>query len=281
MIENIDHYHALGLVSNAEPIVIKAAYKSLVSIYHPDKNSAPDAQEKIRKINAAYETLSDPIKRKAYDEKIKPHEHSASSSEFDREQYFSSALVEHHWAIAAGFYPNIKYLYEDLERISCRLAFGFKLQLLEEKNYLEAAHIARRLKALYLSRYFGKNKDICSYAEDIIKSKNILAALRLNEIINVMGLSVSAPEVSKKINKEFPNLFLALKNRRLYSRIKNSSGFYDPHSANALLKAHGGEVKRRFFTQEITLNIDGEIFHLKNESEFCEVVLKHYAAQYV
>jgi hypothetical protein len=50
----------------ARPKVIKAAYRALASEIAPDINPSPDANEKMVKINKAYEVLSDPVKRRDY-----------------------------------------------------------------------------------------------------------------------------------------------------------------------------------------------------------------------
>lgn len=61
-----DFYDALGITPNASESEIKKAYRKLSLEYHPDKNSSPDASSKFQKINEAYETLSDPDKRRMY-----------------------------------------------------------------------------------------------------------------------------------------------------------------------------------------------------------------------
>lgn len=61
-------YDVLQVSRNADPETIKAAYKSLVQRYHPDKNpDSPDAESNIKEINRAHEILSDPVKRAEYD----------------------------------------------------------------------------------------------------------------------------------------------------------------------------------------------------------------------
>jgi len=61
------HYDNLKVTRNAPPEVIRAAYKTLSQKYHPDRNNDKDAQRVMTIVNASYEVLSDPIKRRAHD----------------------------------------------------------------------------------------------------------------------------------------------------------------------------------------------------------------------
>ena len=63
-----DHYAALGLGSHASLADIKKAFRQKASFFHPDKNAAPDAAERFRAVQKAYEVLSDEVQRKAYDD---------------------------------------------------------------------------------------------------------------------------------------------------------------------------------------------------------------------
>ena len=63
-----DHYKLLNIAPSASAQEIKQAYRKLSFQYHPDKNHANQkANSKMKKINEAYATLSDPIKRREYD----------------------------------------------------------------------------------------------------------------------------------------------------------------------------------------------------------------------
>jgi preprotein translocase subunit Sec63 len=62
-----DYYAILQVSPAAEKEVIEAAYRKLAQKYHPDINRSEGAEEKMKRINAAYEVLSDPAKRAAYD----------------------------------------------------------------------------------------------------------------------------------------------------------------------------------------------------------------------
>lgn len=63
-----DYYEILGVDKSASAADIKKAYRKLALQYHPDKNKAPDAEEKFKEINEAYEVLRDEEKRKTYDQ---------------------------------------------------------------------------------------------------------------------------------------------------------------------------------------------------------------------
>ncbi len=63
-----DYYEALGLAKNASEEDIKKAYRKLAMKYHPDRNpGSNEAEEKFKEAKEAYEILSDPQKRDAYD----------------------------------------------------------------------------------------------------------------------------------------------------------------------------------------------------------------------
>lgn len=62
-----DYYEVLGIGRSASLEEIKRSYRRLARQYHPDVNSDPGAEEKFKELGEAYQVLSDPEKRAAYD----------------------------------------------------------------------------------------------------------------------------------------------------------------------------------------------------------------------
>lgn len=104
-----DYYKVLGVERKAEAGEIKKAYRKLAAKYHPDKNpDDPTAESKFKEVGEAYEVLSDPEKRKLYDQvgsDWKRYQQTGGrASDFDWSQYASQAP-------GGGFQINLEDLF--------------------------------------------------------------------------------------------------------------------------------------------------------------------------
>lgn len=72
-----DYYYFLGISQDASEEDVKKAYRKLSLKYHPDKNDNDDFfADRFREIQEAYETLSDPPRRRAYDQNLENQQRS-------------------------------------------------------------------------------------------------------------------------------------------------------------------------------------------------------------
>jgi len=87
MAEKRDYYEVLGIPRNASKDQIKDSYRTLAMQYHPDRNKAPEAEEKFKEISEAYAVLSDDQKRQQYD----TLGHAGFDQRYTREDIFRGA----------------------------------------------------------------------------------------------------------------------------------------------------------------------------------------------
>jgi len=182
-----DYYQILGVIPTAEIQVIRAAYKALASIYHPDKNSDPEASTRMKDINEAWSVISDPLTRADYD--TQRNSKTADDTLFEEEESgFSQKELEEDWKFAKSFYPEIETNESRLKRINWRLAFAYKAFLLESKRYTDANLICSNFENEFLSTYFGKSEKLIDLAKELIFKYRFHDLLKdLNKTVRILG----------------------------------------------------------------------------------------------
>jgi len=204
---NKDYYAILGVLPTAEKAVIKAAYRALAQIYHPDRyeGSKEDAEFRMRELNEAYSVLSKPEKRAKYDEARGTTTQNADSV-FDDEDVKPSPEndpQEQKWAMIEEYYPDLGELVKELNIFSWKLGYSYKAYMLETKEFKHRHEIARVIEREFLKTYYGNNQNILDYAKRLIRNRNREVALKLNQAVKLFGDEVDADVIIDKLEQEF------------------------------------------------------------------------------
>ncbi|MEW5312130.1 MAG: hypothetical protein WDW38_003780 [Sanguina aurantia] len=87
------HYQVLGVTAGASDVEIKAAFRALAKVLHPDINQAPGAVASFMEVNAAYEALGDSSKRSQYDSFLRRTQEAFVSFDMESSSSDSSAAM--------------------------------------------------------------------------------------------------------------------------------------------------------------------------------------------
>jgi len=205
-----DHYRILGVIQDAEDIVIKASYRALAQRYHPDKwaGSPEEATIRMAEINKAFTVLSDQIKRKQYDRNLLSNEYNEPEEDFSNtvdEDDLGTSLY-YNWITAVKYFPDLEDIVNDLSKISRPLAQTYKVYLLENKEFTKRRIIADKLEREFLEKYFGTNEEIIKFSRFLMGWGVKSAAKELNQVINLLGNDIQSKSIINKILEDYPHL---------------------------------------------------------------------------
>jgi DnaJ-class molecular chaperone len=201
-----DYYAILGVLPSVEIIVIKAAYKALMKVYHPDRNTGfhNASHAKTVELNEAYEILSDVSKRKEYDDLRKPSDNNFSQDNKSQPDFSKTFdVLEQDWQVAVKYEPELDAIIKNLSKLSSKLVFLYKVTMIESKQFDKKVLIAEKMEQDFLSLYFGSNKDLQAFAKKLLLANERDAAKELNKAITVLGNGANAGQLIKQIEEEF------------------------------------------------------------------------------
>ncbi|HAP63488.1 MAG TPA: hypothetical protein DCR93_29670, partial [Cytophagales bacterium] len=148
------HYHTLGLDTTASAEEVRQAYRRLAVKYHPDKNPEDRvAEERFKRVNEAYQVLSDPAKKASYDLKINYQDAQQAYQTYQRYSPPPPNPSHGKWAPHGYRYKNrkgpIRTFTPQEERKSTYFAFGFvgvMAVLVVILVQINKAYVARQLE---------------------------------------------------------------------------------------------------------------------------------------
>ena len=223
-------YTILGLPFGADFDLVKAMYKSMVKIYHPDVfvGDKKFAVQRLIELNAAFEFLSETQQKKTYDESSnsKKTENNAdfdeTDSSFDDE---TSSLMES-WKFACEYHPEIQAFYNELKKLNKRPAFAFMAILVEQKLYADAKKIAKYLENEFLTSAFGDDKAVKAIGKSALLANERKYALELNHTLKKLGYS-SVEQILTKLLLKYPDFgYEALDASSKYQHLIRAAGVY-------------------------------------------------------
>lgn len=207
MTQFVDHYRILGVMRDAEQIVITAAFRALASMYHPDrwKGDIDDATRKMAEINVAYGVLGDPVKRRAYDEENQSATTSMGADSEKVDEAFDAALaeLESRWEIAVTVLPDLAVYRKRLSKTAHRLAFEFVVLMIESKKFDQRESIANEMERKFLVAHFGTQPDIITFAQTLIEMGHRDAIRALNNYVDVLGSGLDPQLIINKVKNQF------------------------------------------------------------------------------
>ena len=202
-----DYYAVLGIMPDAEVVVVIAAYRALASLYHPDKwkGDVTEATRRMAEINVAYGVLGDAAKRKQYDASRKTSHSSFDAEDEQRDEAFDSALseLEERWQIAVEIFPDLREMRQRLAKTAHRLAFAFVTVMLETKQFNQRVQVSEAMENSFLQQYFGTNPAILAFVKRLVITGQRDAVKAVNRYVDVLGPDVPPHMIIGKVAKEF------------------------------------------------------------------------------
>ncbi len=207
MDSNVDFYQILGVLPDAEQIVVTAAYRALASRYHPDRWSGDktEATRRMSEINAAYDVLGNPEKRANYDKTRSSRTSDFGDNSEQVDAAFDSAMqeLEARWQTAVSLMPDLQNLRDRLKKTADRLAFAFVILMLESKKFHQRLEIAQAMEDNFLEQFFGTNLEIINFAKLLISAGNKQGVKALNNYVDVVGSDIPAQVIIQKVTDQF------------------------------------------------------------------------------
>ena len=257
-----DYYKTLGVSKTATQDEIKKAFRKLAVKYHPDKNKGnKEAEDKFKEINEANEVLSDPEKRKKYNElgeNWKYYEQSGNAGGFDWSQYANQ-----------GNQGNTRYSYEG----EFGDAFGntgfsdfFETLFGGRRGFSEGSQRGRKSARRATLKGEDLNAELSITLEDAYKGAEKLFDLSGQSIKLKIKPGISDGQILKLTGKGNPGYSggasgdLLLKIHVLHDPLFERKGndLYTELRVNLYTAVLGGKASLRTFKGTINVNIPKE-----------------------
>lgn len=225
-------YDVLGIPHGCSIELIKATYKSLIKVFHPDvfRGDRDFAVTRMAEINAAYEYLSDEPRKAKYDEFLSRSNDNGHRENYDpdkenNEFSHASDILQDKWLFACEYHPELKVIHENLSKLDTNSGALFIILMVEEQLFANAQDVADELENQFLQSKFGTDPEVLSAAKFSILNKKFKFAQQLNKALKILGQS-SKEQIFLKLAEDLPDfateVFTHIGRRDLVKNIKHN-----------------------------------------------------------
>jgi len=224
----LDFYRVLGVSPNAGDDEIKNAYRLAARRFHPDVNKAPGAVALFRDINAAYETLSNPLKRGQYDQTIMQQLQRAPALQL--QAYLSRSYIPRQSGDQL-LYAFIKI--RPLLEMSMSSSAPLNLALVIDRSKSMAGRRLQNVKAAARRIVDScSREDILSVvafsdrAEVVVPAQHVIEPLQINSLISTIradgataifaGLQLAMAQLERNRDTKYVNHIILITDGRTY-----------------------------------------------------------------
>ncbi|MWP40292.1 DnaJ domain-containing protein [Rhodobacter sphaeroides] len=185
-----DHYTVLGVPRDASTELITAAYRALAKAFHPDVFNVDRsfASSRLREILAAYEILSDPGARAAYDQLLQAQRGKAQEDlKEDQPGSHSRSTPGGEWSRVIDFFPELAEHEREIREIDIALSVNFQRQILKTRGYADGAITKQRILAEFAKSRFGREVKLQLAGLAALRQGRRRFALELNKACLLIG----------------------------------------------------------------------------------------------
>ena len=201
-----DLYSILGISRSANDSEIKKSYKKLAFQYHPDKNNAPDAQDKFRDISEAYEILTNTERRRMYDNFGYEAVEGQNALPINPLELFQSLFNVDFTGLGEGMQSNI-FVFSDLSsgpflNIQNKMTYNLECSLEElyhgTQKEFEIPHVTNKGKKS--TKYIINVKKGSKDGDNIVVKEggNYIPELNLTEDLVIKVIETPHPKYKRK-----------------------------------------------------------------------------------